>query len=350
MEKTLAELAALVGGKIRGDPQLLIKGVAGIKEAKKDEITFLSNPRYSQDLAKTEAGAIIVSPDIETLNLAAIICDNPYLVLARILGIFYPQGQVIPEGVHAYAVINSQAKIGAKVALGPYVVAEEGAVIGDGTIVYPGTYIGKGTRIGSSCLLYANVSIREKITIGNNVIIHSGAVIGSDGFGFVPSGGQNVKVPQVGTVIVEDDVEIGANVCIARGTLGDTIIGSGTKIDNLVQIAHNVKIGRNCLIIAQVGISGSTTVEDNVTIAGQAGIVGHITIGKGSIVAGKAGVTKDVPPKEVVSGYPAQPHQVAKRVNAEIQKLPELSKKVRELEKKIEELEEKSNIKNQISK
>ncbi len=341
MEKTLAELAALVDGKIMGDPQLFIKGVAGIKEAKKDEITFLSNPRYSKDLAKTEAGAIIVSPDTETLTMAAIICDNPYLAFAKILGIFYPQEQVIPEGVHASAVISPQAKIGARVAIGPYVVAEEGAVIGDGTIIYPGTYIGKGTRIGNSCLLYANVSIREKITIGNNVIVHPGAVIGSDGFGFVPAEGKNVKVPQTGTVIVEDDVEIGANACIARGTLGDTIIGSGTKIDSLVQIAHNVKIGRNCLIIAQVGISGSTTVEDNVTIAGQAGTVGHITIGKGSIVAGKAGVTKDVAPKEIVSGYPAQPHQLEKRMHAEVKKLPELSKKVRELEKKIEELENK---------
>ncbi len=341
MEKTLAELAALVGGKIMGDPQLLISGVAGIKEAKKDEITFLSNPRYNKDLAKTAAAAIIVSPDKETLNLAAIICDNPYLAFARILDIFYPQKHVIPEGVHPSAVISSEAKIGAKVAIGPCVVAEEGAIIGDGTIVYPGTYIGKDTRIGNSCLLYANVSIREKITIGNNVIIHSGAVIGSDGFGFVPAEGKNVKVPQVGTVIVEDDVEIGAHVCIARGTLGDTIIGSGTKIDSLVQIAHNVKIGRNCIIVAQVGISGSTTVEDNVTIAGQAGIIGHITIGKGSIVAAQAGVTKDVPPKEVVSGYPAQPHQLEKRVHAEIQKLPELSKKVRELGKKIEQLEKK---------
>ncbi len=339
MEKTLAELAALVGGKILGDPELLIRGVAGIKEAKKDEITFLSNPRYSKELAQTEAGAIIVSPEAPVPGLAAIICDNPYLAFARILGIFYPAETVIPAGIHASAVISPQAKLGANIAIGPFVVVEEGAIIGDETVIYPGTYIGKSSKIGNACLFYANISIREKVSIGNQVIIHSGAVIGSDGFGFVPSNGENVKIPQVGTVIVEDNVEIGAHVCIARGTLGNTVIGAGTKIDNLVQIAHNVKIGRNCIIVAQAGISGSTTVEDNVTIAGQAGIVGHITIGKGSIVAAQAGVTKDVLPKEIVSGYPAQPHQLAKRINAEMNRLPQLNQKVRELEKRIAELE-----------
>ncbi|MDD5132314.1 MAG: UDP-3-O-(3-hydroxymyristoyl)glucosamine N-acyltransferase [bacterium] len=341
MEKTLAELAALVGGKILGDPQLLIKGVAGIREAKQDEITFLSNPKYAKDLAKTSAGAIIVSPEVQIQNLAAIVCDNPYLAFAKILDVFYPLEQVIPAGIHASAVISSQVKLGTNVAIGPFVVVEEGATIGDGTIVYPGTYIGKGSKIGNYCRFYANISIREKITIGNQVIIHSGAVIGSDGFGFVPDNGENVKIPQVGAVIIEDNVEIGANVCIARGTLGDTVIGAGTKIDNLVQIAHNVKIGRNCVIVAQVGISGSTTIEDNVTIAGQAGIIGHITIGKGSIVAAQAGVTKDVPPKEIVSGYPAQPHQLSKRISAEMNRLPQLNQKVKELEKRIEELERK---------
>ncbi len=341
IEKTLAELAALVGGKIMGNPELLIKGVAGIKEAKKDEITFLSNPRYSKELAQTGAGAIIVSPDLQTHDLAAIICDNPYLAFARILGVFYPPEKIIPAGVHASAIISPQAKLGANVAIGPLVIIEEGAVIGDETIIYPGAYIGKDAKIGQACLFYANISIREKVSIGNQVIIHSGAVIGSDGFGFVPSNGENVKIPQVGAVVIEDKVEIGANVCIARGTLGNTVIGAGTKIDNLVQIAHNVKIGRNCIIVAQVGISGSTTVEDNVTIAGQAGVIGHITIGKGSIVAAQAGVTKDVPPKEIVSGYPAQPHQLAKRLQAEVNRLPQLNQKVKELEKRIAELEKK---------
>ena len=341
IEKTLAELAALVNGKILGDPQLLIKGVAGIREAKNDEITFLSNPRYSKELAQTAAGAIIISPEVQLQGLAAIVCDNPYLAFARILDIFYPAEKVIPAGVHISTVISPQAKLGANVSIGPFVVVEEGAIIGDETVIYPGTYIGKEARIGSACLLYANISVREKVVIGNKVIIHSGAVIGSDGFGFVPSNGENIKVPQVGTVVIEDKVEIGANVCIARGTLGNTVIGSGTKIDNLVQIAHNVKIGRNCIIVAQAGISGSTTVEDNVTIAGQAGIVGHITIGRGSIVAAQAGVTKDVPPKEIVSGYPAQPHQLAKRINAEMNRLPQLNQKVKELEKRIEELEKK---------
>lgn len=341
MEKTLAELAALVGGKILGDPQLLIKGVAGIREAKQDEITFLSNPKYIKELAQTSAGAIIISPQVQIQNMAAIICDNPYLAFARILALFNPPEQVIPMGVNATAVVSPQARLGSNVAIGPCVVVEAGASIGNNCVIFPGVYIGRDAQIGPDGLIYANVSIREKISIGARVIIHSGAVIGSDGFGFVPNAGENVKIPQVGTVIIEDNVEIGANVCIARGTLGDTVIGSGTKIDNLVQISHNVKIGRNCIIVAQVGISGSTTVEDNVTIAGQAGVVGHITIGKGSIVAAQAGVTKDVPPKEIVSGYPAQPHQLAKRINAEVNRLPQLNQKVKELEKRIEELERK---------
>ncbi|MDD5259217.1 MAG: UDP-3-O-(3-hydroxymyristoyl)glucosamine N-acyltransferase [bacterium] len=339
IEKTLAELATLVGGKILGDPQLLIRGVAGIREAKSDEITFLSNPRYAKELAQTGAGAIIVSPESPVHDKAAIICDNPYLAFARILAVFNPAEIVIPIGIHASAIISPQAKLGNNVAIGPFVMVEDGAIIGDETVIYPGTYIGKGSKIGNDCLLYANISIREKIKIGNKVIIHSGAVIGSDGFGFVPHAGENIKIPQVGSVIIEDNVEIGANVCIARGTLGDTMIGSGTKIDNLVQISHNVKIRRNCIIVAQVGISGSTTVEDNVTIAGQAGVIGHITIGKGSIVAAQAGVTKDVPSKEIVSGYPAQPHQLAKRINAEMNRLPQLNQRVKELEKRIAELE-----------
>ena len=253
MEKTLAELASLVSGKIMGDPQMVIKGVAGIKEATPAEITFLSNPRYAKELEKSQAGAIIVSPDFPTAGKAAIICDNPYLAFARILALFNPPEQVIPAGINATAVISPQAKLGANVAIGPAVVVEAGTSIGNNCVIYPGVYIGRETNIGPDGLIYANVSIREKISIGARVIIHSGAVIGSDGFGFVPQSGGHFKIPQVGSVVIGDDVEIGANVCVARGTLGNTSIGSGTKIDNLVQIAHNVQVGTNCLIVAQAG-------------------------------------------------------------------------------------------------
>jgi UDP-3-O-[3-hydroxymyristoyl] glucosamine N-acyltransferase len=341
MEKTLAELATLVGGKILGDPQLLITGVAGIREAKPTEITFLANQKYIKDLEASAAGAIIMSPEAQDLKRAAIICDNPYLAFARILGLFNPPETLIPEGIHPTAVVSPGARIGAKAAIGAQAVIETGASIGDNTVIYPGVYVGKDTTIGNSGLIYANVSIREKVSIGDRVIIHSGAVIGSDGFGFVPTKTKHEKIPQVGSVVIGDDVEVGANVVIARGTLGNTLIGSGTKIDSLVQIAHNVQVGRNCFLVAQVGISGSTIIEDSVTIAGQAGVIGHIRVGQGSIIAAQAGVTKDVAPRECVSGYPAQPHQLAKRLNAEVQRLPELVKRVKELEKKIAELEKK---------
>lgn len=341
MEKTVAELAARVNGKISGNAQLLIKGVAPIKEAQADEITFLSNPKYVKELKNSRAGAIILSPHITISDKTSIICDNPYLAFAQILEVYYPSFTSIPQGVNPLAVVSPRAILGAKVAVGPYVVIEEGTSIGNNSVIYPGVYIGKGVKIGSNALIYANVSIREKVVIGDNVIIHAGAVIGSDGFGFVPQDGKHYKIPQVGSVKIGDEVEIGANVTIDRGTLGNTRIGNGTKIDNLVQIAHNVQIGKNCLIVAQVGISGSTVIEDDVTVAGQAGIIGHIKIGKGSIIAAQAGVTKDVADGQCVSGYPAQSHHLARKLNAELQRLPELRTRVRELEKKIQELEKR---------
>lgn len=341
MEKTLGDLAEFVQGKLIGNPQKVIRGIAGIREAEDDEITFLSNAKYDKDVELSRAGAIIVSPRMQTTPKPAIICDNPYLAFAKILTLFYPPHVVIPAGIHPTAIVNPKAKIGLQVCIGPYVVIEEEAQLADNCVLFPGVYIGKGSTIGLSSEIHANVSIREGSTIGKRAIIHAGAVIGNDGFGFVRMAEKQVKIPQVGSVIIGDDVEIGANVCIARGTLGDTVIGSGTKIDSLVQIAHNVHIGQNCTIVAQVGISGSTVVEDNVTIAGQAGVIGHIRIGKNSVVAAKAGVTKDIGAGECVSGYPAQPHHLAKRLNAELHRLPELRQKVKELEEKIRQLEKK---------
>lgn len=341
MEKTLGELAEFVQGKIIGNPQIVIRGIAGIREAKDDEITFLSNTKYAKDVESSGAGAIIIPTQMHTLSKPAIVCDNPYLAFARILTLFHPRQTMIPEGIHLTAVVHPTVKIGERVCIGPYVVIEEKAHLGDYCVLFPGVYIGKDSVIGQSSVIHAHVCIREGVIIGKRAIIHAGTVIGNDGFGFVRTGEKQMKIPQVGNVIVGDDVEIGANVCVARGTLGDTVIGSGTKIDSLVQIAHNVHIGQNCTIVAQVGISGSTVVEDNVTIAGQAGVAGHIKLGKNSVIAAQAGVTKDVGDGECVSGYPAQPHHLAKRLNAELHRLPELRQKVKELEEKIRELERK---------
>jgi UDP-3-O-[3-hydroxymyristoyl] glucosamine N-acyltransferase len=225
------------------------------------------------------------------------------------------------------------------VAIGPYVVIEDGVKIGDRCVIYSGVWIGYETEIGNDCLIYPNVSIREKTSVGDRVIIHNGTVIGSDGFGYDTKDGVHHKIPQLGCVVVEDDVEIGANVTIDRARFDRTIIGKGTKIDNLVHIAHNVTTGENCMIVAQVGISGSTTIGKNVTLAGQAGLAGHISVGDNAIVGAQAGVTKSVAANTFVSGYPAKPHKEATKINAHIQRLPEFCDKISQLKKRLDKIE-----------
>ncbi len=341
MKFTLKEIAEIVGGELVGDPNIVITGISGIKEAKEGDITFLANPKYYSLMKTTKASAIITSKDVKNSSKPIIRTNNPSWAFAKVVSLVAPKDVMHPQGIHPTAIISPSARLGRDVAVGAYTIIEDEVDIGEGTIIYGGCYIGHHTRIGKKCLIYPNVSIRERIEIGNRVIIHSGAVIGSDGFGFATVRGVQEKIPQIGTVVIGDDVEIGANVTIDRARFDKTVIGKGTKIDNLVQIAHNVIIGENCIIVAQAGISGSTTLGKNVILAGQAGLVGHIHIGDGAIVAAQAGVTKSVPPNTKVSGYPAKPHDVAKRVNACVQRLPQLYKKVKELEKKIEELQEK---------
>ena len=236
-----------------------------------------------------------------------------------------------PSGISKNSAVSASAVINKNISIGDFSVISENAEIGSNTIIYPNCYIGRNVKIGEHCLIYPNVTIREDIIVGNNVIIHSGTVIGSDGFGYVPENNTLKKIPQIGIVEIGDNVEIGANVTIDRATTGKTLIGKGTKIDNLVQIAHNVQIGENSIIVAQVGISGSTKIGNGVTIAGQAGLIGHVTIGDGAIVAAQAGVIGDVPPKETVSGYPARPHKQAMKLYALIQKLPELFEELKKL-------------------
>ena len=339
MKKTLNEIAKLIDGQVIGNGETLITGASGIREAAEGDITFLANSKYSSLMNKTRAAAIITSSDAQETTKPIILTQNPSLAFVKIISLFTPDDIGHPSGIDFTAVMGKNVSLGKDVTIGAYSVIGDNVAIGDNVIIYAGCYIGHHTKIGSQTLIYPHVSIRERISIGSRVIIHSGAVIGSDGFGFITIKDMHHKIPQVGTVQIDDDVEIGANVTIDRARFDKTVIGGGTKIDNLVQIGHNVIIGQNALIVAQVGISGSTILGNNVTLAGQVGLAGHITIGDNAIVTACSGVAKSVPPDTMVSGAPARPYMINQRINASLQNLPKLFTMVRELKKRIEELE-----------
>ena len=339
MQKTLNEIAKIIDGKVVGNGDILINGASGIREAAEGDITFLANSKYSSLMDKTRATAIITSADAQVTTKPIILTQNPSLAFVKIISLFTPDDAGHPSGIDYTVFMGKNVSLGKNVTIGAYSVIGDNVTLGDNVIIYAGCYIGHHTKIGAQTLIYPHVSIRERISIGSRVIIHSGAVIGSDGFGFITIKEAHHKIPQVGTVEINDDVEIGANVTIDRARFGKTVIGRGTKIDNLVQIAHNVTIGENVLIVAQVGVAGSVIVGNNVTLGGQAGLVGHITIGDNAIVTGQSGVAKSVPAGMMVSGYPARPFMTTQRVNASLQNLPKLFNLVRDLKKRIEELE-----------
>ncbi len=342
MKVSLREIADLVGAEIIGSSDIIITGISGLKEAKEGDITFLANLKYASLMKTTNASAIIISKDITAdTNKTLLKTNNSSVAFTKVVSLLAPSVTNHPKGVHPSSVISPKAKLGNNVSIGACAVIDDDVCIGDGTVIYGGCYVGQEAKIGENCLLYPNVSVGERIDVGNRVIIHSGAVIGSDGFGFSMVSGVQEKIPQIGIVKIEDDVEIGANVAIDRARFDKTVIGRGTKIDNLVQIAHNVVTGENCIIIAQSGISGSTVLGDGVVLAGQAGISGHVKIGEKVIIAARAGVIKSIPPETKVSGFPAKPHDIAKKVNACVQRLPILYKKIKELEEKVNELEKK---------
>ncbi len=340
MRMTVKEIAEIVNGKVVGNNNITITGVSGIKEAKEGDLTFIANRKYLSLLKSTKASAVIVSPDINNTGNATLIqVENPSLAFAKIVSLIGPEPIKFTPGIHPTAIIGENVSLGKEVSIQPYAVIENGAEIGDGTVIGAGVYIGHYTKIGKNCLIYPHVIIRERIKIGDRVIIHSGTVIGGDGFGFATVKGVHHKIPQIGTVEIGNDVEIGSNVTIDRARFDKTYIGNGVKIDNLVQIAHNVYIGDNTIVVAQVGISGSTTIGKNVIIAGQAGLIGHITVGDNAIIGGKAGVTKDVAPNAHVTGFPAREKWEDMRFHAYLRKQPELMEKLKKLEKKIEKIE-----------
>jgi UDP-3-O-[3-hydroxymyristoyl] glucosamine N-acyltransferase len=335
MYLTLQELANVSGGELVGDAALKISGAASLSEAEQGEISFFTNKKYLGQLRKTRASAIFVPPDFtEPINAAQIRVSNPMKAFEQVLLKFAPKPITFVPGVHSSAVVAPGVQLGERVSIQPLAVIEAGARIGDDTVVGAGSYVGHETRIGSACYIYPNVTIRERSLIGSRVIIHSGAVIGADGFGFEMVDGRHQKIQQLGVVQIDDDVEIGANTTIDRARFGRTWIQEGVKIDNLVQIAHNVVIGRDTVIVAQTGVSGSTRVGERVTIAGQVGIVGHIEIADGTIIAAQSGIAKSVA-GGVWFGSPAVPFAERKQQIAWIHRLGKLFARVKAIEKKL---------------
>ncbi len=339
MEKTLKELAQLVGGVCQGPEDLKIRGLAAIHQAGPDEITFVARPKFAKQIEASQAGAFIVSPDLGSVPRPLIITPNPYLAYAKIATVFAPPARRWP-GISNQACLGADCTLGRDVSIGPFVCLGQGVRLGDGVTLDPGVVLGHGVTIGADTRLYANVTVADNCTLGNRVIVHSGTVIGADGFGFAPDGAAYYKIPQLGTVVIEDDVEIGANCTIDRGALGETRICRGVKIDNLVMVAHNVVVGENTIIVAQVGISGSTQIGRNVILAGQVGIVGHIHIGDGVRIGAKSGIPNSIAAGQVVMGSPAVPHQDYLRIQAVQKKLPQLYDRLKALEKQVAALTE----------
>ena len=335
MTLTLQEVAKLSGGELRGDPAIEITGAASLAEATASEISFFANPKYAGQLRKTRAAAIFVPLDFEgQTESTQIHVSNPAKAFEQMVMKFAPERVKFPPGIHPTAIVDPTVEVGREVSIQPYVVVEAGADIGDHSVIGAGTYIGHGTSIGSNCLIYPRVTIRERTQIGSRVIIHSGAVIGADGFGFEMAEGKYEKVPQVGIVQIDDDVEIGANTTIDRARFGRTWIGEGAKIDNLVQVAHNVVIGKNSVIAGQAGIAGSVRIGERVMIGGQAGITGHIEIGDDTAIGAQSGVSKSIS-GGIWRAAPAQPLAEAQKELAWIRRLGKLFARVKEIEKKL---------------
>ncbi len=338
IKKQLKEIELYVGGTVIGNENITICNVRGINEAGKGDLTFLANPQYRGKLSETKASAVLVSPGIKATNTALVVVSDPYKAFAQILALFHKEeADTSHRGENAY--IDETASIAEDAIIYPNVYIGKHVQIEAGVVIWPGCFIGNHVSIGQDSLLYPNVTVYHHSVIGKHVILHAGVVIGADGFGFANPGKENLKVPQTGIVQIDNNVEIGANTTVDRGTLGKTWIKEGAKIDNLVQIAHNVVVGENSIIVAQVGISGSSHLGKGVILGGQVGVVGHITVGDHAMVGAQSGVHEDVPPNQVVSGSPYLPHRAWLRTQACLPQLPEMRKTLKLLLNLIEELE-----------
>ena len=337
----LRELAARLECPLEGDGDIDITRVATLDQAGSGDMAFLANPKYASHLPRSRASAVVISPGVDGAPCAVLRASNPYLTFARAIRLLYPdEGPV--AGVHATAIVAEGAIVEEGVAIGPYVVIGAGARIGAHTIIRAHTVIGANAVLGPNCLIHARVSVRERVQLGARVVVQDGAVIGSDGFGFAPrDDGTHEKIPQVAAVVIEDDVEIGANTTIDRPAVGETRVHAGTKIDNLVQIAHGVVVGRNSLIAAQVGIAGSAILGEQVVLGGQVGVAGHVTVGARSKASAKTGVTSNVPPESFVTGYPHMNNLGWRKSSAVFRRLPEMRKRLSELEERLAALESK---------
>ena len=337
---TAASIASRVGGNLVGSAEVEIDAIAPLDRAGPRDLSFLASERYAAQFAETRAGIVLVSPELSSAEGPArcrIVVEKPHEALISLLPTLYRQVAIDP-GIDASATLGRGVRIGAGVSIGARAVIGDGCVIGDGVVIGPNCVVAERVAIGSGSRLHPTVIVSARSRIGERVILHSGSVIGSDGFGYVYRDNQHQRIPHVGGCIIENDVEIGANTTVDRGSVSDTVIGAGTKIDNLVHIAHNVRIGRLCLIMAQAGIAGSSTVEDGAIVAGQVGVGGHTTIGRGARVGGQAGVFGDIPAGETWSGYPARPHKEALRTQAALNKLAKL---IRPIERLLSEMDSK---------
>lgn len=330
---TAGAIARLVEGESLGDAAVRVASIAPLDRAKGDQLSFCGSPKYGPLLGRSAAGVVLVSPETAALPTSAparIVVTNPHEAILALIPRFYRLPSRVP-GIHPTAVIGHGVTMGEGASIGPHVVIGAGAVLGDRVTIGANAVVGDGVRLGNDVHLYPAVTVYADARLGNRVIVHSGARVGSDGFGYVFREGRHEKIPHVGGCIVEDDVEIGANSTIDRGSIDDTVIGAGTKIDNLVQVAHNVRIGRLCLLMSQVGVAGSVRIEDGCILAGQVGVAGHHTIGKGATLAAQAGVFGDIPPGETWSGYPARPHKEALRAQAALFRLAGLMRRIERL-------------------
>jgi UDP-3-O-[3-hydroxymyristoyl] glucosamine N-acyltransferase len=335
MNRTLKEIASLVSGELSGDPGLIVKNAANLETAQAGDLTFAVDDRSIDSFEKSKASAAVVPDNLKRFpSKPHVKVHNLRLAMAKLLALF-DQKKAPQPGVHGSAVISKSARIGSGCSIMSGVVIQDNVNISDNVAIYPGCFIGNGSIIGRDTTLYPNVTLYDRTLVGDRCIIHAGAVIGVDGFGFVPLDGKHEKIPQIGNVIIENDVEIFANSCISRATMGSTIIMRGTKIDNLTHIAHNCKIGEDCAITALVAIAGSSELGNHVSIGGTSGINDHVTIGENTVILGRSGVTKDIPANSVVSGFPAQDNRKELEQQAALRKLPKIIEKISEIEKHL---------------